>query len=180
MKRPVPMRNVVLFWAVALGGAAFDLTTKSLVFARIGEPNLGPSREVIPGVLELKTSYNPGALWGFGRDWSYSSQVFAGLSVVAGVAIVYWLFVRGAARDARLTTALALIMAGAIGNCYDRLALGHVRDFVYFHVDPIGFRCAIFNFADNMLVAGALILMALALRPEVADEPAPPAAVPAS
>ena len=53
-------------------------------------------------------------------------------------------------------------MAGALGNCYDRLVLGHVRDFVHFHVDPIGFDCAIFNFADNMLVAGAVVLMLLA------------------
>jgi signal peptidase II len=75
-----------------------------------------------------------------------------------------------------LTVALALIMAGAIGNCYDRLAFGRVRDFVHFHVDPIGFDCAIFNFADNMLIAGALVLMVLALRPEPparADEQAP-------
>ena len=61
---------------------------------------------------------------------------------------------------------LHLAMAGALGNCYDRLVLGHVRDFVHFHVDPIGFDCAIFNFADNMLVAGAITLMLLALRPE--------------
>ena len=60
-----------------------------------------------------------------------------------------------------LTVALGLIMAGALGNCYDRLVFGHVRDFVHFHVDPIGFDCAIFNFADNMLVAGAVVLMLL-------------------
>ena len=78
----------------------------------------------------------------------------------------------GAATDWRLTAALALIMAGALGNCYDRLMLGHVRDFVHFHVDPIGFDCAIFNFADNMLVAGAVILLLLAFRPEPADRPA--------
>ena len=57
-------------------------------------------------------------------------------------------------------------MAGAMGNCYDRLVFGHVRDFVHFHVDSIGFDCAIFNFADNMLVAGAVILVLFALRPE--------------
>jgi signal peptidase II len=56
-------------------------------------------------------------------------------------------------------------MAGAMGNCYDRLVFGHVRDFMHFHIDPIGFDCAIFNFADNMLVAGAVILMLLALKP---------------
>lgn len=62
-------------------------------------------------------------------------------------------------------------MAGALGNCFDRLAYGHVRDFVHFHVDAINFDCAIFNFADNMLVAGAIILMLLALRPEPESEP---------
>jgi len=166
MKESVPLRRVVLFWAIALGGAAFDLTTKAIVFRRIGEPDRGVILRVIPDVLELRTSYNPGALWGFGRYWPYSSLVFAGLSVVAAGGICYWLFFKGAAADARLTAALGLIMAGALGNCYDRLAIGKVRDFVHWHVDPIGFDCAIFNFADNMLVVGAVSLMLLALRPE--------------
>ena len=65
-----------------------------------------------------------------------------------------------------LTVALALIMAGALGNCYDRLAYGHVRDFVHFHVDAIGFDWAIFNFADNMLVIGAVTLVFYAMRPD--------------
>ncbi len=100
----------------------------------------------------------------------YSSLIFAGLSVVAAIIICYWLFFLGAASSRVLTIALALIMAGALGNCYDRLVFGHVRDFVHFHVDAIGFDCAIFNFADNMLVAGALTLVLYAMRPE---EPAP-------
>ena len=155
----------ILFWSIALGGMAFDLSTKSAIFAKIGEP---PSRPVslVPNVLELHTSYNPGALWGLGRSLAHGHLFFAGLSILAALAICYWLFVRKAAADWRLTAALGLIMAGALGNCYDRLVLGHVRDFVHFHVDPIGFDCAIFNFADNMLVAGALVLMLLALRPE--------------
>ena len=62
-------------------------------------------------------------------------------------------------------------MAGALGNCYDRLVLGHVRDFVHFHVDPIGFDCAIFNFADNMLVAGAVDADAPGDAARAADEP---------
>ena len=170
----VPMRRVVLFWTIALGGAVFDLSTKAIAFQRIGEPREGVVRTVVPNVLELQTSYNTGALWGFGRAWPYSSTVFAGLSVVAAVGIWYWLFVKGAAVDGRLTVALAFIMAGALGNCYDRLVLGHVRDFVHWHIDPIGFDCAIFNFADNMLVIGAVALMLLALRPEPEGEPQSP------
>jgi signal peptidase II len=41
-----------------------------------------------------------------------------------------------------------------------------VRDFVHFHIDAIRFDCAIFNFDDNMLVLGAVLLILLALRPE--------------
>jgi signal peptidase II len=163
--RGVGVGRWLLFWAIALGGMAFDLTTKAIIFDRIGDPGSRPV-SLLTNVLELRTSYNPGALWGLGRNLPNSSTFFASLSILAALAICYWLFVRGAAADWRLTVALGLIMAGALGNCYDRLVLGHVRDFVHFHVDPIGFDCAIFNFADNMLVAGAILLMLLALRPE--------------
>jgi len=166
--------RVALFWSIALGGMAFDLATKSAVFARLGPP---PSRplSLVPDVLELHTSYNPGALWGLGRGLPHSSLFFAGLSLAAAGGICYYLFVRKAAADGRLTAALGLITAGALGNCYDRLAFGHVRDFVHFHVDRIGFDFAVFNFADNMLVAGAAVLMLLALRPEPPAPGPPPA-----
>lgn len=163
----VPLSRWFLFWGIALGGAAFDLITKYVVFRRM---SVGQVRPIIDGILELHLSQNSGALWGFGSWLPRSGLVFATLSIVAGVAIFYWLFVRGAARDAWLTTSLALIMAGAIGNCYDRLRYGHVRDFVHFHVDSIRFDCAIFNFADNMLVLGAIGLVILALRPEPSGE----------
>ncbi len=168
MTEGVGLGRWLLLWAIALGGAAFDLVAKSRIFQWIGEPP-SPAVPLVPGILELQTSLNQGALWGFGRTLPYSSQLFAGLSILAGVAICYWLFVRGAAASLALTVALGLIMAGALGNCYDRLILGHVRDFVHFHVDSIGFECAIFNFADNMLVVGAIILVLFALRPEAPD-----------
>lgn len=174
--RAVPASRHVLFWAIALGGAAFDLATKAYFFRWIGEPRAREPVSVIRNVLELQTSYNPGALWGFMRDVPHSSLIFAGLSIAAALGIWAWLFPGRAASDRRLTVALALITAGALGNCYDRLALGHVRDFVHLHVDAINFDCAIFNFADNMLVAGAVILVLLALRPEPGAGPEPASA----
>jgi signal peptidase II len=157
--------RLLLFGGIALGGLAFDLVTKTMVFSRIGPP---PAAAVtlVPRVLELHTSQNTGALWGLGANLPGSSLIFAGLSVIAAFIICYWLFFLGAASSRVLTVALGLIMAGALGNCYDRLVFGHVRDFVHFHVDAIGFDCAIFNFADNMLVAGALTLVLFAMRPE--------------
>ena len=157
--------RLFLFCSIALGGFIFDNATKAMVFARIGPPP-SPAVPVIPRILELHTSQNTGALWGFGAGIPYSSQIFAALSVVAAIIICYWLFFLGAARSRVLTIALALIMAGAMGNCYDRLVFGSVRDFVHFHVDAVGFDCAIFNFADNMLIAGALTLVFYAMRTE--------------
>lgn len=165
--------RLLLFVCIALGGLVFDLVTKAMVFARIGPPT-PRIVSVIPRVLELQTSQNTGALWGLGAGLPGSSLIFAGLSVVAALIICYWLFFLGAASSRVLTIALGLIMAGALGNCYDRLVFGHVRDFVHFHVDPINFDCAIFNFADNMLVAGALTLVLYALRPEDVVPAEPP------
>lgn len=171
VRHRVGVSRWILFWSIALGGAAFDLATKQIVFDRIGYP--AESVQIVDHILEIQTSRNTGALWGLGRDFPYSSQIFAGLSVVAAVVIVVWLFVLGAAVNLPLTVALALIMAGALGNCYDRLVHGSVRDFVHFHVDAVGFDCAIFNFADNMLIAGAITLVLYALRPDP-EHPAPP------
>jgi signal peptidase II len=172
-RRAIPMGRWVLFWGLALGGSAFDLTTKALVFDRVGPPG-SPAVSVVGRVVELRTSYNTGALWGIGGDLGFGSMLFAALSIVAAVFIVYWLFVLGHAADRWQTAALGLIMAGAVGNCYDRLRFGHVRDFVHVHVDSIGFDFPIFNFADNMLVVGAVGLMLLALRsePRPAEGPA--------
>jgi signal peptidase II len=169
----VGLGRQLLFWSIALGGTAFDLATKSIVFARVGPP---PARAVpiIPPILEIHTSQNTGALWGFGANIPGSSLIFAGLSVVAAAVILYYLFVLKAATSKALTIALGLIMAGAMGNCFDRLAFGYVRDFVHFHVDAIGFDWAIFNFADNMLIAGAATLILYALRPEKTPTPDSP------
>ncbi len=172
--RQVPLGHVLLFWGIALGGMAFDLISKTLIFAQVP---FGATRTVIPGMLELHPSHNKGALWGWGSSIPFSGYLFAALSVLAGLGICWYLFLKKAAVDARLTAALALIMAGALGNCFDRLVYGYVRDFAHFHIDRIHFECAIFNFADNMLVAGSIFLMVLALRPEPSTEttePAPP------
>jgi signal peptidase II len=160
----VPWHRHLVFWAIALCGAGFDLATKRLVFDRLP---LGARQPVFDGILELHPIHNTGALWGLGAGLPYSGLVFALFSLAAAAAIYYYLFVRRAARDWRLTTALGLIMAGALGNCHDRLMHGYVRDFIHFHVDTIRFNFAIFNVADSMLVIGACALLLLALRPEI-------------
>ena len=54
-----------------------------------------------------------------------------------------------------MRSALILILAGAVGNIVDRIALGYVRDFIYFEL--IDF--AVFNFADSCLTVGTIVLI---------------------
>ena len=59
------------------------------------------------------------------------------------------------ARDRALCGALGLILAGTLGNLYDRLIFDGVRDFLYFH----WFEWPVFNLADCCLVCGAFLLL---------------------
>ena len=182
--RAVPPSRYAVFFVIAVVGCAVDLLTKSWIFARIGPP--GPDQDVPivlwPGVFSLTTSLNEGALFGIGQGMT---PVFAALSILAAIGIVYWLFVSRAAMDLWLTIALGSITAGIFGNLYDRLGLHGlitfrggepervyaVRDWLHFKIEGV-IDWPVFNIADAMLVCGAAMLMWHAVRYEEASAPA--------
>jgi lipoprotein signal peptidase len=115
---------------------------------------------------------NHGALFGLGGEFvKLANAVFALVSVLAAGAIVYWSFRRATARDWSLCAALGLILAGTLGNLYDRLVFHGVRDFLYFY----WIEWPVFNVADCCLVCGAVLLLAQAFfsHPVSDQEPAP-------
>ena len=165
----VAPNRYLLFALVAAGGAALDLLTKGLVFQRLGLP-WGPAGRywIVPQVFALTTWFNEGALFGMGQGFNF---LFAGLSAAAAGAILYWLFVLKAACDWRLNLSLAFVMAGILGNLYDRLGLHGlikpdgqriyaVRDFLDFAL----INWPIFNLADTFLVIGAGLLLLLSFQ----------------
>ena len=101
------------FWIILIAALAFDLWSKAWAFSA-----LGPHEEyqAIPGWLMFRRSLNDGAVFG-----SFTGQV--GLFIVASIfalIFVFHLFSRSHPRAWVLHTALALILAGALGNLYDR------------------------------------------------------------
>jgi signal peptidase II len=141
----------VRFLGVAIIGASLDLWTKYLAFKDLGYHPHQPPVTVIPHVLWLKTTLNGGAVFGIGQGLSL---MFAGISLIA-IAFLVYVFVSSHRRHWVVHIALGLILAGAIGNMYDRIFNhGMVRDFILLAHWPW-----IFNIADSMLCIGVPLLV---------------------
>ena len=116
---------------------------------------------------------NRGALfgWGGGRsDGQDLNILFAAVSFLAGAGIVYWSRRPATRGDRILCGALGLILAGTMGNLYDRLVFDGVRDFLHWYR---WFDWPVFNIADCCLVIGAglLLLHAFLTVEQPAEEP---------
>ena len=171
MKHAVTKKRVLYFSLLSCFCLIIDLVSKQYFFDEFGVRN-GTDWLIDSWVrFRFFTSLNPGALWGMGQGFAH---IFAILSIGAFAGILYWLFVRGGAASLWLTTALALVSGGTLGNLYDRLGLHGiklpgestpikaVRDF--FHFQFGSFDWAIFNVADICLVTGAIMLMLQSLK----------------
>ncbi len=139
------------FVLIAACGLTADLWTKHLAFAKLG---YGPDSHhvvLIPDVLRLRTTLNPGAVFGVGPGLA---PLFILISLVA-VGFVVYVFMNTQRRQWVMHIALGLILAGAMGNLYDRAFNGgKVRDFIHLQYWPW-----IFNLADAMLCIGVPLLV---------------------
>jgi len=103
----------VRFWLPAAALLWLDLWSKSWVFANVPADH---GQIIIPGFMEFRRSLNDGAVFG-------SFTGYVGVFIVASLfalGFVFYLFANSTRRQHSLHIALALILAGAIGNLYDR------------------------------------------------------------
>ncbi|MBQ16036.1 MAG: peptidase A8 [Planctomycetaceae bacterium] len=189
MNHRTGLASVVIFGALAVVGVVADLWSKAWVFDRFRDPAFVPAapRPLAGGwaTFQLTTSFNEGALFGIGQGLTW---VFALLSLVAVGGVLYWLLVLGGNRSTWLTIALGLILAGTLGNLFDRTGLHGetypegtlragqqryaVRDFLLFTFGDPGtplpgrYHYPVFNFADVFLVTGAVMLVLKSFQAE--------------
>ena len=177
-------------WAVLLVvlvvGLVVDLGSKEWAFRTVaGEPVVlqketilgDPTFQIPPhagitvlpwGLLDFDLVLNHGAVFGIGQR---KRVVFIAFTVLAAF-VAMLVFARWTHERAVLThAAIGLILAGGLGNLYDRLAYGAVRDFLHMLPDwdlPFGWTWPngsagvfpwVFNVADVMLLAGMTILI---------------------
>lgn len=106
--------------------------------------------------FSLVLVHNQGAAFSFLSDaGGWQRWLFIGIGVVATVIIVRLL--RTHAQQPRMALALALVLGGALGNVLDRVALGYVVDFLYFHYQNLSWPA--FNVADSAISVGAAMLV---------------------
>ncbi len=133
--------------------AILDYATKALVLESFTP---GESRPVTD-FFNLVLVFNKGAAFSFlASAQGWQTYLFAAIAVVASVVISVLILRNGHKR--LFCGGLALILGGALGNLYDRIAYGHVVDFLDFHA--AGWHYPAFNVADSAITLGAGILIA--------------------
>lgn len=126
-----------------------DLLTKKYVYGYCVQNG---KVDIIKGVISFTAVQNSGA--GFGIFANHTTALTV-VSVICAIILFVFIFYSYPRRNLWLRSALILILAGAIGNIIDRIALGYVRDYIYFEL--INF--AVFNFADSCLTVGTIVLI---------------------
>jgi signal peptidase II len=184
-----------LFVLTAGNGLGVDLWSKSYSWQTLayGPPERDPASghlrvdsdtaRPIPGWLHFKVTVNEGAVFGFGQG---NQTIFAMVSVAAIGFLTYLFATSGDRRFYQFI--LGMLLAGVLGNLYDRMVYRYVRDMLYAlpgKTWPGSEREIfpwIFNFADTLLCVGVGLMVVysfFATEPERAgaakkeDEPAP-------
>ena len=136
-----------------IGIVVLDQLTK---FQVVNNLELGERITVFTG-FDLWRAHNYGAAFSFLDDaGGWQRWVLTAISLVASVVLSTWLW-RLPKSQRLLSVALAVLLAGALGNLIDRLLFGYVVDFIsVYYAD---WRFATFNIADAAISIGAALLV---------------------
>ena len=144
-----------LHFLIALLVVLLDRWTKRLASARIA---MYAHIQVIPGFFRLTHTENTGAAFSLFADSPshWKTAMLIGFSVIAMLVVSVLLWKQSHA--VTITgVALSLILGGAVGNLWDRVASGKVVDFLLFYVKQ--YQWPVFNLADSAIVVGASLLV---------------------
>ena len=138
---------------MALVVCILDQWTKYLVAHNM---HIGQFKPLINN-LALYYLLNPGAAFSFLANMG-GAQVwlFSALSIIISAAIIFYIL-RDSNSNKLQIFSLSLVLGGAVGNLIDRVRLGHVVDFIFFHVGSWSWPA--FNLADSAICIGAFLFV---------------------
>jgi signal peptidase II len=125
------------------------------------------SIELLP-VFNLTYVHNYGAAFSFlSEAGGWQRWFFSIIALSISVLLTWWLK-KLPAKNIVLCSAYSLVLAGALGNLYDRLTYGYVIDFIHVYYDNWHFPA--FNIADSAICIGAGLLLLDAFRDQKSEE----------
>lgn len=152
----VSKKMIVLTFIIVIGWIIADLFSKQYIASHF---QVGEAKTIIPNFFWLFYIRNQGAAWGI---LSGHQELFVLIALIAGVVMIYY-YVKARSDQRMLRIGLAMLFGGMVGNVYDRVALGYVRDFLAFNI--FGYHFPVFNVADMGVTIGmAVILLSLAIE----------------
>lgn len=116
----------------------------------------------VTSFFNLVLVYNPGAAFSFLGDQGGWQRWFFTAIAIGAIGFILYLLKRNAGQRL-FCWSLALILGGAVGNVIDRVAYGHVIDFLDFYWRGVGHFPA-FNVADIGISIGAFLFILDELR----------------
>lgn len=137
-----------------LAGALIVVDQASKLFFDSGL-QYGERIHVLP-FFDFTLLYNPGAAFSFLADEAGWQRWFFTLLALAASVFILWMMYKNQGQR-RMMLSLSLILGGAIGNVIDRIAYGHVVDFLLFYWRNWYYPA--FNVADICITLGAMLLI---------------------
>ena len=134
-----------------------DVWTKQLA---INNLILGETQEFIVPFIDLLLIYNSGIAFGILDNNDHMTSII--LLLIGILIVIYLIYLALREEDYFKKLALLTIVAGAIGNIFDRAMDGHVTDFLHLKINNFSFF--IFNFADTFISIGAIIIIFFELK----------------
>jgi signal peptidase II len=140
---------------VASGVVAADQITKIIVLKTLP---LFHSVTIIPGFFSLTHIHNPGGAFGFlSNNSSNFQRLMFLLFSSAAIGLIFYFYKKTPVTNRVLSTGLALVFGGAIGNMIDRIRMGKVVDFLDVYMG--NFHWPAFNIADSAVSIGMIIFL---------------------
>ena len=140
---------------VAVGIVVLDQLTKHLILLIFGRDACVEVSQRVTAFFDLVSTCNRGMSFGlFNSGQGLSVPLFSLAVAAIVVVLVVWL---SRVQTDILAYAIGLIIGGAVGNLIDRVRLGGVIDFLYFHLGS--WYWPAFNIADSAICIGVAIML---------------------
>ena len=133
--------------AIIVAILVVDLVTKYVFDATL---EFGESKTIIPYLFNFKLIHNVGAAWGI----LAGKQVFLIVISFVFLAIFIFYYIKEKNKTWLMNISFGFLIGGCVGNLFDRLFIGYVRDFIQF---AFWQSFPVFNFADIFLCVGVVL-----------------------